>query len=84
MRVGTERKRRGKGRQNPFGHAVGWHDFRAYLDEPRNHRIAGRDAMNLPLFQLTEEGVHFSPRRLSSIGHLRHFVEDRITRPFNS
>ena len=79
MRVGTERNRRGKGWQNPFGHGVGWHDFRAYLDdEPCNHRIAGRDAIDLPLFQLTEERFHLGPRRLRSIGFFSHHVEPRF------
>src|SRR5207247_3437507 len=58
----TERNRRDKDRQNPLGRVIGGHDCRADLhDEPCNHCIAERDAIDLPLFQFTEEGVHLSP-----------------------
>jgi hypothetical protein len=66
MRLGIDRDGRDKD----------WHDCRAYLDnEPGNHCVAERGAINLPLFQLTEERVHLSPRRLRSIGYRRHHVE---------
>jgi hypothetical protein len=40
----------------PLRRALHWHDCRAYLDdEPGNYCIAERDAIDLPLFQLTEE-----------------------------
>jgi hypothetical protein len=66
----TERDHRDKDRQNPFRRVVGRHDCRAYLnDEPGNHRIAERDAIDLPLFQFMEEGVHLGPRRLRSVAY---------------
>jgi hypothetical protein len=46
------------------------------------HRKAERDAINLPLLQLTEERAHLSPRRLRSIGYSRHYVESGMTRLF--
>jgi hypothetical protein len=47
-------------------------------DEPGNHCTADRDAINLPLFQLTEERTHLSPRRLRSIAYLSHYVEPAV------
>jgi hypothetical protein len=76
----TKRDGRNKGRQNPLGRVVSGRD----CDKPCNHGIPQRDAMNLPLFQLTEERAHFSPRRLPSIGYLGHHVEAGITRPSDS
>src|SRR4029453_16921261 len=58
----TKRDRRDKDRQNPLGRVIGGHDGRAYWeDEPCNNCIAERDAINLPLFQLTEERAHLGP-----------------------
>jgi hypothetical protein len=55
-------QRRDKYRRKPLERVVDGHDRRADLDdEPRNHSIAERDAINLPLFQLTEERVHLGP-----------------------
>src|SRR5215468_5801829 len=68
----TKRNPRNKYRQNPLRCVVGRHDCRADLDdEPGNYCIAHRDAIDLPLFQLTEEGVHIRLRRLRSVGYLR-------------
>jgi hypothetical protein len=47
-------------------------------DEPGNHWTADRDAINLPLFQLTEERTHLSPRRLRSIAYLSYYVEPAV------
>jgi hypothetical protein len=66
MRLGIERERRRKAERDDLH------------DEPGNHCMADRDAINLPLFQLTEERVHLSPGRLRSVGHLRHYVEHAI------
>jgi len=87
MRVGTEHERHrktereggDKDRQNPYGHSTDQHYRRADLDdEPGNYCVAERDAIDLPLFQLTEEGAHRDPRRLRSIGYPRHSVEPAI------
>src|SRR4030095_10490500 len=88
MRPGIERKHHRKDerdcgekdRKNPLGRVTGSHACRAYLDgEPRNYCKAERDAINLPLFQLTEERAHLSPRRLrASIGYSRPYVETGI------
>ena len=43
--------------------------------EQERHRKAERDAINLPLFQLTEERAHLGPRRLSSVAHFKRHVE---------
>jgi hypothetical protein len=43
--------------------------------EQERHRKAERDAISLPLFQLTEERVHLGPRRLSIVAHLKRHVE---------
>jgi len=84
MPLGIEQKRHrktecdcgNKDRQNPFGRAIGEHYRRADLyDEARNHRVAQCDAINLPLFQLTEERAHLGPRRPYSVAHFRHVVE---------
>jgi hypothetical protein len=84
MRLGTERERHrkaectcgNKDRQNPFGLGIAEHYRRADLDdEPGHYCIAARDAINLPLFQLTEERVHFGRRCLGSVAHLRNGVE---------
>ena len=70
MRVGIERERDrepecdcvNKARQNPFASLVDGHDRCSNLDdEPFNYCMTERDAINLPLFQLTEERVHLSP-----------------------
>jgi hypothetical protein len=88
MRLGIEHERHrktdrdcgNKDRQNRFGRAMGEHYRRADLyDEPRNHCVAQCDAMNLPLFQLTEERAHLGPRRLSSVAHLRPHVEPGVS-----
>ena len=46
--------------------------------EQERHRKAERDAINLPLFQLTEERTHLGPRRLRSIAYLSHSVEPTV------
>src|SRR4030095_8558964 len=88
MRLGIERERHrkaectcgNKDRQNPFGLGIAEHYRRADLDdEPGHYCIAARDAINLPLFQLTEERVHLGPRRLRSIGYLSADVERAIS-----
>src|SRR5215831_17626082 len=57
----AERDHCDKDRQNPVGRVIGGHDCRADLDgEPAYHCVAQRDAINLPLFQLTEERVHLA------------------------
>jgi hypothetical protein len=43
--------------------------------EHERHRKAKRDAIDLPLFQLTEERAHLGPRRLRSVGYSGHHVE---------
>jgi len=87
MRLGIERERHResecdraiKARQNPFVPLIDGHDRCSDLDdEPCNRCVAQRDTINLPLFQLTEERAHLGPRRLRSIGHLRHYVESGI------
>jgi hypothetical protein len=70
MPLGIECDRVDKDRQIPRGRVVGRHDCRAYLDdEPRNHGIPDHDAINLPLFQFTEEGIHLGPCRLRKVGY---------------
>ena len=62
MRRRIERDGYDKDRQNPLGRVVGGHDCRADLeDEPCNNCIAEGDAIDLPLFQLTEERAHLCP-----------------------
>jgi len=46
--------------------------------EDERHRKAERDAIDLPLFQLTEERVHLGLRRQSSVAHLKRHVEPTI------
>src|SRR5215471_12931667 len=76
MRLGIERDCSDKDRRNPLGRMICGHDCCADLDdEPGNYCIAHRDAINLPLFQLTEEGVHLRLRRLRSVGYLTCDVE---------
>ena len=48
--------------------------------EQERHRKAERDAINLPLFQLTEERTHLSPRRLRTLVYRRHDVEPVVAR----
>jgi DMSO/TMAO reductase YedYZ molybdopterin-dependent catalytic subunit len=93
MRLGIERERhrkaerdhRDKDRQNPFRRVIGGHYCRAYLDgQPSNDCVAQRDAINLPLFQLTEQRVHLGSRRLHSIGYSGHHVESGSARLFRS
>src|SRR5262249_48596027 len=72
----AKRNPRNKDRQNPLRGMVGGHDCRADLDdEPRNYCIAHRDAIDLPLFQLTEERVHVRLRRPGRISYLTCDVE---------
>jgi hypothetical protein len=84
MRLGIEHERhrktecdyRVKDRQNPSGWVIDGPDCRADFDyAPCNYCIAQIDAINLPLFQLTEERVHLSPRRLRTVAYLRRHVE---------
>lgn len=76
MRLGIGCDRVDKDRQNPRRRVVSRHDRRAHLDDkPSNHCVAERDAINLPLFELTEERAHFSPRRLRIIRYLSYYVE---------
>jgi hypothetical protein len=76
MRLGIEHNCSDKDRRNPRGRVVGGHQRRANLDDkPCNHCIAARDAINLPFFQLTEERLHLSPRRLRIIRYFIYYVE---------
>jgi hypothetical protein len=68
--AGTKHGHCDKGRQNPLRRVIGRHHCRADLDDkPRDHGVAQCDAINPPLFQLTEERVHLGPvaYRVSSI-----------------
>src|SRR5439155_26897539 len=48
--------------QDPLRRVVSGDDRRANLDdEPGNYCVAHRDAIDLPLFQLTEERAHLFP-----------------------
>jgi hypothetical protein len=47
-------------------------------EEAANHYVAQRDAIDLPLFELTEEGAHRDSGRERSIGDSRHSVEPAI------
>jgi hypothetical protein len=49
--------------------------------EPERYRQAESDEIDLPLFQLTEEGVHRVPRCLRSVGYSGHHVEPAIRLP---
>src|SRR5262245_18724630 len=72
----TKRNRRDKDWQNPLGGMIGGHDCRADLNgEPGNYCIAHRDAIDLPLLQLTEERVHIRLRRPNRISYLACNVE---------
>src|ERR1044072_8468050 len=84
MRLGIEREHQRKDErdcgekdgQNPPERMVGGNDCRADLDnKPCNYCVAPRHTINLPLSQLTEERVHFSPWRLRSIGYFNYYVE---------
>jgi hypothetical protein len=46
--------------------------------EQERSRKADRDAIKLPLFQLTEERAHLDPRRLSSVAHLKRHVDPDV------
>src|SRR5215510_10134407 len=78
MPLGINRERHGKterdcvnrARQHPFAPLTDGHDRCSDLeDKPGNDCAAQRETINLPLFQLTEERVHFDPRCLRSIGY---------------
>jgi len=70
------RDRRNKYRQNPFVPLIDGRDRCSELDrEPCNYCVAERDAINLPLFQLTEERAHLCLRRLRIIRYFIYYVE---------
>jgi hypothetical protein len=80
MGLEIERNHYDKAPQHPLGRVISGHGRRADLDdEPCNDSVADRDAIDLPLFQLTEERIHLGPRRLSSVAHLTHLVEPANT-----
>jgi len=75
----AERNRGDKDQQNPVGRVICRQDYRTYLDnEPWNDCVSQRDAIDLPLFQLTEERTHLGPRRLRSMSYSSHSVEAGI------
>ena len=85
MRLGIGCDRVDKDRQNPRGRVVSGQNYRAYLDDkPSNYCVAERDAIDLPLFQLTEERAHFSPRRLRNIRYFSYYVEPAMATLFGS
>ena len=75
----TKRNRCNKHRQNPVGCVISWQDCRAYLDDqPSDHAVAERDAIDVPLFQLAEERVHVGLCCVRTVGHFSRYVEAAI------
>src|SRR5262245_7875438 len=82
MRLGIERDCSDKDRRNPLGPVIGGHDCRVDVDdEPANHYVAQCDAIDLPLFQFTEERAHLSSLvayAVSAIQRIRSSLDSAV------